>query len=112
LHAKVRITGIVYIEETEMHPSEETIERYTMGRLTEPELECFEEHLLHCADCQDRVAEADRFVPVIREALTAVAAENRALDAGSGAGRGPGADCRRRTIAPLERFRASSLANR
>lgn len=49
--------------------SEETVERYCLGRLVSEELERFEEHLLVCPDCQDRVAVSDEYVAVMKLAL-------------------------------------------
>lgn len=42
------------------HVTEEVLETYSMGRLAEPDLAKFEEHLLVCDLCQDRLAEEDR----------------------------------------------------
>ena len=44
------------------HASEETLEQYSLGTLPEQELESFEEHLLVCPTCQDRLAATDRFI--------------------------------------------------
>lgn len=52
----------------EMHASEETLERYSMGALDDVELALFEEHLLVCPLCQDRLAEVEAFVRATREA--------------------------------------------
>jgi hypothetical protein len=50
------------------HASEEVLERYSLGTLDEAELASFEEHLLVCQRCQDRLAEMDAFVRATREA--------------------------------------------
>jgi hypothetical protein len=53
---------------TQMHPSEETIERYVRGKLSNDELDSFEEHLLACVACQSCAEALDIFVRTIREA--------------------------------------------
>jgi len=40
-----------------------------MKRLSDPDLTRFERHLVICPGCQNRVAEADRFLRAIREGL-------------------------------------------
>ncbi|MEK7751738.1 MAG: hypothetical protein AAB654_07460 [Acidobacteriota bacterium] len=52
----------------QVHPSEEVLEEYALGRLTGPKLEQFEEHLLVCAQCQDGLEETDRFIVGIKQA--------------------------------------------
>lgn len=51
------------------HPSEDKLEYYALGRLTEPELEHVEVHLLACASCQDSLSETDVYLPALRAAL-------------------------------------------
>lgn len=41
------------------HANDEVLELYSMGRLAEPALGRFEEHLLVCGSCQDRLAYED-----------------------------------------------------
>jgi methionine-rich copper-binding protein CopC len=53
---------------TQMHPSEETIERYVRGKLSNDELDSFEEHLLACVRCQSCAEALDMFVRTIKEA--------------------------------------------
>lgn len=50
------------------HIPERSFELYSMGRLPANELEHFEEHLLVCSACEERLTESDRFVRVMREA--------------------------------------------
>ena len=52
------------------HIEDDLIERYSMGRLTEPELSEVEEHLLICTQCQERVEAEDRFTRAARAALS------------------------------------------
>lgn len=62
------------------HLTEDAIEQYSMAKLEGAELEEVEEHLLLCAECQDRVAEADQFIHAFR-AASARMAEERAQEA-------------------------------
>ena len=50
------------------HATEETLERYSLGTLGDAELASFEEHLLVCALCQDRLAETETFIRATRQA--------------------------------------------
>lgn len=59
----------------EVHPNEEQLERYAMGRLAEPELAPFEEHLLFCEACQERLEVAEALLPSLRRALREVEQE-------------------------------------
>ena len=49
--------------------SQETVERYCLGHLDSEEVERFEEHLLVCPDCQDRVAASDQYINAMKSAL-------------------------------------------
>src|SRR5882724_95756 len=51
-------------------------DRYVMGALSEEEQSSFEEHLIDCRECLDRVETAERF----RRGLKAVVAENAELN--------------------------------
>src|SRR5437764_1147575 len=50
------------------HLDESEIERYSMGHLREVEVAGFEEHLLVCEVCQQRLAETDEYVKSMRGA--------------------------------------------
>lgn len=50
------------------HNSEDSIERFSMGRLQEPELAGFEMHLLQCSECQDAIRGMDLFLHAMRRA--------------------------------------------
>jgi hypothetical protein len=50
------------------HINEEEIERYSMGAMPEAAIAPFEEHLLICESCQLRLAQADVYVPAMRQA--------------------------------------------
>ncbi len=51
------------------HPSDDLLERYSMGRLTEAEMAPLEEHLLICEECRKRRVVMDFDVAALREAL-------------------------------------------
>lgn len=51
------------------HETEEQLELYALGRLTEAEAAGVEEHLLVCAACRDRLDEAEAFALAMREAV-------------------------------------------
>jgi len=50
------------------HPEETELEQYSMGALSEARLETFEEHLLACDPCQDRLLEMEAYVNAMRSA--------------------------------------------
>jgi hypothetical protein len=50
------------------HLAEDTLEMYSMGRLSETEIDNVEDHLLICPVCQDRLTETDQFVHAIQSA--------------------------------------------
>jgi hypothetical protein len=55
-----------------LHPPEETIERYVQGKLSDAELDVFEEHLLACVPCQTSAEELDTFIRATRAAAQAL----------------------------------------
>jgi hypothetical protein len=50
------------------HLEEPELEEYSMGMLSETSLEAFEEHLLACNSCQDRLLEMEAYVNAMRTA--------------------------------------------
>lgn len=56
-----------------LHPSDDELELYSMGRAPEPESIGMEEHILVCARCQDRLREADEFVALMKETTKEIA---------------------------------------
>lgn len=54
--------------EPESHVAEEDLERYSMGELLEAECARFEEHLLLCESCRERVRQQDLFVRSMKHA--------------------------------------------
>jgi hypothetical protein len=58
--------------ETRRHPDEEVIEKYSLGDLSEIEASRFEEHLLICESCQNRVTESDGYVSAMQSAGTQI----------------------------------------
>ena len=67
---KTEETGLIVMNE--VHPNEEQLERYAMGRLAERELAPIEEHLLVCEACQERLEMAESLLPAMRRALREV----------------------------------------
>lgn len=59
------------------HCSDEAIEQYSLGRLSAAEAEKFEEHLLICPACQERLEREDEFTRSMRAALEQPAAPPR-----------------------------------
>jgi hypothetical protein len=55
------------------HASEEALERYSLGKCSEEELDQIDEHLLVCHACQDRAAETDLLMKPMCSALAAEA---------------------------------------
>lgn len=53
--------------------SEELVESYSLGRLACEEGARFEEHLLVCADCQQRLSESDSYVAAVKAAAVSYA---------------------------------------
>ena len=53
------------------HGTEDQLEQYALGRLPDSDLPAFEEHLLMCALCQERLDEACDFAVGMQEALAA-----------------------------------------
>jgi anti-sigma factor RsiW len=60
------------------HASDETLEQNSMGRLSGSKLDEFEEHLLTCAPCQDRLASTDACIGNIRSAAAELARQSAA----------------------------------
>ncbi|HET8547657.1 MAG TPA: zf-HC2 domain-containing protein [Bryobacteraceae bacterium] len=52
-----------------MHATDHNIELYSLGRLAEPEATRFEEHLLMCEECQQRLEQEDRYTKALRSTL-------------------------------------------
>ena len=57
------------------HITEEALESYAMGRMIDPEAETFEEHLLLCAGCQERLQQMDEFVSAFKVAAARMGKE-------------------------------------
>jgi hypothetical protein len=53
----------------EYHVREQTLEKYSMGRLSKPQAKQLHRHLLLCRRCQTRLEQTDAFVKAIRSAL-------------------------------------------
>jgi hypothetical protein len=51
------------------HQTDDHLELYALGRLTDPVLADLEEHLLICGSCRDRLDETDAYVRAMRSAI-------------------------------------------
>jgi hypothetical protein len=49
-----------------LHVTDEQLEMYAVGRLSEPEVGVIEEHLLICSACQQRLMQEDEFFRALR----------------------------------------------
>lgn len=54
------------------HIPEESLEEFAMDMLSEADCALWEEHVLVCATCQDRVAEADDYIQEMKAAATEI----------------------------------------
>lgn len=63
--------GNVMSTTRQIHPTDNDIELYSMGRLSEEAASPLEEHLLLCEPCRNRVDDSDEFVATMRNALLA-----------------------------------------
>jgi hypothetical protein len=57
------------MEPIDQHPTEEVIERYLFGSLTEQDSELLEEHLLVCHSCIETAEQLLSFVQSLRSTL-------------------------------------------
>ena len=72
------------------HLCDDDLELYAFGRLPEDAIPAFEQHLLICASCQDRMAETDADVQAMqaaaREIRLEAEAQSKTMRHGSGRG--------------------------
>ncbi len=68
------------------HIADESLESYAMGTLAAAVAGELEEHLLVCADCQERLAQTEAFLETMRSALREIDAGQRKTWAVGGAG--------------------------
>lgn len=61
------------------HIESETLEQYAMETLPEPQMADFEEHLLVCAGCQDRLEETDAYIQALRAVAPQLRKERASL---------------------------------
>jgi predicted anti-sigma-YlaC factor YlaD len=59
---------LAMVPESDCHFDEEACEQYSMGTLSDEEVERLEEHLLICEACRLRVAASDTFVAAMGHA--------------------------------------------
>ena len=57
------------------HATDDTMERYAMRTLPEPEAGPLEEHLLIYSECRDRLESTDEFVATMKAAATEAATQ-------------------------------------
>ena len=57
---------VIDMQEPEHHPDDEVIENYALGIIPAEDIAAFEQHLLICAGCQDRMAEMDANVQAMQ----------------------------------------------
>jgi hypothetical protein len=50
------------------HTSYDTLEAYAFNRLSEPDMEVVEEHLLVCVDCQELLGDIDEYIALMKNA--------------------------------------------
>ncbi len=62
---------------TGAHADDETLERYSIGKLAEPELGRLEEHLLLCPQCKERAEAVDQFLVSFRNVAPRFPLEHR-----------------------------------
>jgi Putative zinc-finger len=54
------------------HVQDEQLERYSLGRMTAPEVDHFEEHLLVCEPCRLRLSAMDEYIAVMKAASSSI----------------------------------------
>lgn len=59
------------MSEFHAHLAEDALEEYAFNRLPEAELEAFEEHLLLCEPCQQRLQEVDEYIGAMKVGIAA-----------------------------------------
>ena len=52
-----------------VHPTEDLLDEYVLGRLEEPARSILEDHLLTCSSCQSSLAELDNYIRAMKTAL-------------------------------------------
>lgn len=60
-----------------VHPTEDLLEEYSFGRVSEPDLTPFEEHLLDCTLCQARLLAIDEYTALMKAGITALERERK-----------------------------------
>jgi hypothetical protein len=63
------------LPESRLHPADEMLEEYCLGRVQHPVLGRVEDHLLVCADCCTRVAEVDAYLDLMKAGLASIEEE-------------------------------------
>jgi predicted anti-sigma-YlaC factor YlaD len=58
--------------DSKLHPSNDVLEKYSLGHLPESELERVEEHLFVCEQCRDELTLVDSYIQDLKEACRTV----------------------------------------
>ncbi len=64
------------------HIPDDMLDEFVMEMLSEQDCAFWEEHLLICTTCQDRVAEADEYIRVMKHAAAAISDPSSEQDRG------------------------------
>jgi hypothetical protein len=68
--------------DTHLHPGEETLEKYSLGHLSESDVERVEEHLLICHRCQDELTAVEAYIRDVKAACKELGREPKPLRTG------------------------------
>jgi hypothetical protein len=68
---------VAMAQDLSRHPDEGELEKYAMADAGEEESAGFEEHLLNCEQCQQRLAETDVYVASMRRAAAQLRHQQR-----------------------------------
>jgi hypothetical protein len=60
-----------------VHPAEDLLEEYAFGRVREPLLAPFEEHLFICSACQTKLQEVETYIALMKSGAAALEARER-----------------------------------
>jgi len=61
------------------HFSQEVLERYSLGMLSDQGCADVEEHLLICSRCQTQLEEADRYIGLVRSAYVLISSRSHGI---------------------------------
>ena len=61
--------SVAVLSTSHVHPTDDLLDEYVFGRLPEPALSTFEDHLLTCSSCRSALAELDDYIRATKIAL-------------------------------------------